>query len=109
MSRNKGYAAEQKACEFLREHDFEIIDRNVYSRYGEIDIIALKEDVLHFVEVKSATAYDSAVQNITPVKLQRFLLTVASYLKKHDLDMTYCVDGLIVTPEAVTHIENITL
>ena len=56
MSRNKGYAAEQKACEFLREHDFEIIDRNVYSRYGEIDIIALKEDVLHFVEVKSGKA-----------------------------------------------------
>ena len=109
MSRAKGTIAEEKACEYLREHDFDIIDRNVYSRYGEIDIIALKEDVLHFVEVKSAGEYDTAVQNITPVKLQRFLLTVASYLKKHRLDMAYCVDGVIVTPDAVTHIENITL
>ena len=109
MSREKGNAAEEKACGYLRSEGFEIIDRNVYSRFGEIDIIALKNGVLHFVEVKSANDYELAVQNITPTKLNRFLLTVESYLKKHKLDMSYCVDGVIVTPGEVTYIENITI
>ena len=109
MSRKKGNIAEQKACEFLREQDFDIIDRNVYSRFGEIDIIAVKDEVLHFIEVKSADDYASAVQNITPTKMHRFLQTVASYLKKHNLDIDYCVDGAIVTPGSVTLVENITL
>ncbi len=109
MSRAKGTIAEEKACAYLRETGFAIIDRNVYSKFGEIDIIALKDEVLHFIEVKSANDYEAAAQNITPLKLHRFLLTVASYLKKHKLDMAYCVDGVIVTPDEVTHIENITL
>jgi len=109
MSRSKGNAAEEKACSYLRSAGFDIIDRNVYSRFGEIDIIALKDEVLHFVEVKSANDYAAAVQNITPTKLRRFLLTVQSYLKKNRLDLEYCVDGMIVTPEEVTLLENITL
>jgi putative endonuclease len=109
MSRAKGDAGEEKACSYLRSLGFDIIDRNVYSRFGEIDIIGVKDEVLHFIEVKSGNDYESAVQNITPTKLHRFLLTVESYLKKHQLDMMYCIDGVIVTPSGVTHLENITL
>ncbi len=109
MSRAKGTLAEEKACSFLRAEGFEIIDRNVYSRFGEIDIIAMKGEVLHFVEVKSSNDYETAVQNITPTKMQRFLQTVASYQKKHQLDLEYCIDGIIVTPDKITHLENITL
>jgi putative endonuclease len=65
--------------------------------------------VLHFIEVKSGNDYASAVQNITPTKMHRFLQTVASYQKKHQLDIDYCIDGVIVTPEKVTHLINITL
>ncbi len=109
MSRAKGNAGEEKACGYLRDEGFTIIDRNVYSRFGEIDIIAMKDEVLHFIEVKSAQEYETAVQNITPTKLQRFLQTVASYRKKHQLDLDYCIDGIIVTPQKVTHLQNITL
>ena len=109
MSRAKGTIAEEKGCSYLRTSGFDIIDRNVYSRFGEIDIIALKNGVLHFIEVKSANDYEAAVQNITPTKLHRFLLTVQSYLKKNKLDMEYCVDGMIVTPDEITLLENITL
>lgn len=109
MSRAKGTIGEDKACAYLRTLGFEIVDRNVYSKFGEIDIIAMKDEVLHFIEVKSATIYDVAVQNITPTKLHRFLQTVASYQKKHHLDIDYCIDAVIVTPEKVTLLENITL
>ncbi|RLA71663.1 MAG: YraN family protein [Epsilonproteobacteria bacterium] len=109
MSRARGDIAEEKAVEYLRKNGFEIIDRNVSSRFGEIDIITLKSEVLHFVEVKSARTYELAMQNITPRKLQRFLRTVDVYLKKHCLEMDYCIDVVSVTPEAIDLIENITL
>ena len=109
MSRARGDIAEEKAAQYLRENGFEIIDRNVSSRFGEIDIIALKSEVLHFVEVKSASTYALAMQNITPRKLQRFLRTVDVYLKKHRLEIVYSIDAVAVTPEAVELVENITL
>jgi putative endonuclease len=109
VSRAKGTIGEDKACTYLRALGFDIVDRNVYSKFGEIDIIAIKDEVLHFVEVKSANDYELAVQNITPTKMHRFLQTVASYQKKHHLDIDYCIDAVIVTPDEVTLLENITL
>ena len=109
MSRAVGDAGEAKAVAYLQAHGFSIIDRNVSSRFGEIDIITMKDEVLHFVEVKSSYSYEIAVQNITPTKMQKFLRTVDVYMKKHQLDLCYSIDAVIVTPEETTLIENITL
>ncbi|MEA3374455.1 MAG: YraN family protein [Campylobacterota bacterium] len=109
MSRTKGDIAEERACEVLRKKGFSIIGRNYSSRFGEIDIIALKDKVLHFLEVKSAATYDQAIQNITPVKLQRILRTTDVYMKHHQLSIDYSIDAVVVTPKDVEIIENITL
>jgi len=109
MSREKGNKAEDKAAQYLQECGFLIVDRNVYSRFGEIDIIAQKENILHFVEVKSGEDYELAIQNITPTKLSRIIKTAQSYMKKNALDVTFTFDALIVTPHAIEMVENITL
>ncbi len=109
MSRAKGNIAEEKACAFLLEKGYEIVDRNVYSRFGEIDIIVLKEDVLHFVEVKSAEDYEKAIQNITPSKLSKLIKTADVYMKKKAYEGDYTFDALIVTPQELTLVEDITL
>jgi putative endonuclease len=109
MSRTKGNLAEDKACEFLDENGFMIVERNFYSRFGEIDIIASKDEVLHFIEVKSGLDYESAIQNITPQKLSRFIKTTQIYMKKNSLDVDFVIDAIIVTPKGVEMIENITL
>jgi putative endonuclease len=108
LSRAKGNIAEENTCKFLQQNDFMIIERNFYSRFGEIDIIATKEGLLHFIEVKSAQDYESAVQNVTPQKLQRILKTVDVYLKKKPTEASYCIDVAIVTPEGIEVLENIT-
>lgn len=105
----KGNLAEERGCDYLRSHGYRIIDRNVYNRFGEIDIIALKENVLHFVEVKSAQNYEQAVNNITPSKLQKLNRTVQTYLQKKKFSLDYCMDALIVTDEEIVWIDNITL
>ncbi len=109
MSRAKGDKAESKAVSFLQKEGFVIIETNFYSRFGEIDIIASKESVVHFVEVKSGLDYESAVNNITSVKLQKLFKTAQVYLKKNALDMDYTFDAVIVTPDDVELIEDITL
>ncbi len=105
----KGNLAEDKGCEYLREYGYRILERNVYNRFGEIDIIALKNNVLHFIEVKSAQSYEQAVNNITPSKLQKLNRTIQTYLQKKKFSLDYCIDALIVTDGEIVLIENITL
>jgi len=109
MSRAKGNLAEEKACEFLCENGFIILERNFYSRFGEIDIIATKEEVLHFIEVKSGLDFESAIQNITPQKISRLIKTADIYMKKNSLDLLYEFDAIVVTPKNIEYIQNITL
>jgi len=109
MSRKKGNVAEQRACEYLVDNGFFIITQNFYSRFGEIDIVASKGGVLHFVEVKSGDDYEKAVQNITRTKLSKLIKTGSVYMKKNALDVEFEYDAIIVTPDGVEMIENITL
>ena len=55
MGNNKitGNEGENRAVQFLLENGYKILFRNWRLNIGEIDIIALKEDVLVFVEVKT--------------------------------------------------------
>jgi len=109
MSRAKGNIAEQKACDYLQANGYEIIERNFYSRFGEIDIIASKSNILHFVEVKSSTDYEVAISNITPSKINKLIKTLNIYLKKECYSGDYSLDALIITPESYEFIESITL
>ena len=109
MSKAKGNIAEDKAVEFLLENGFFVAQRNYYSRFGEIDIIATKDGVIHFIEVKSGLDYESAIQNITPKKLSRVIKTAQVYMKKDSLDVDFVFDAVVVTPNYIEIVENITL
>jgi putative endonuclease len=52
--RRTGLIAEDLVAERLTADDWEIVERNARTRYGEIDIVALDGRVLVFVEVKGA-------------------------------------------------------
>jgi len=109
MSRAKGDVAEAKAVTFLEDLGYTIVERNFYSRFGEIDIITSKENILHFVEVKSGEDYELAIQNITPQKLSRIIKTANVYMKKNSLDLDFMLDAIVVTPNELFLVENITL
>ena len=48
-----GLLGENVACKYLAKHGFTVIERNYTRKWGEIDIIAIKDEVLYFIEVKS--------------------------------------------------------
>jgi putative endonuclease len=108
MSRALGNIAEDKACSYLQEYGFQIIERNFTVRGGEIDIIAIKDEVLHFIEVKSGLSYDP-LYNITPKKLQHVINTAHRFMQKKNLDLAFQIDAISVQESSCELIENITL
>jgi len=105
LSRKKGNLAEDRAVEFLQNDGFKIVERNFYSRFGEIDIVALKNEVLHFIEVKSGKG--EPIYKITPSKISKIQKTIEFFLNKTKLDFDYCIDGLIVKDDDIELYENI--
>ncbi len=59
-------------------------------KLGEIDIIATKDSIYHFIEVKSANDYEIAINNINPTKLGKLKRSVEYYIQSNKLDVTFC-------------------
>jgi putative endonuclease len=62
-SQKIGQLGEDIACKFLTKHGFSIIERNYTRKWGEIDIIAQKDNKLYFIEVKSKSV--DSLQNVS--------------------------------------------
>ncbi len=108
---------EDKACEFLKKLGYKIIDRNFRKGYGEIDIVAVHDNTLIFVEVKtrSSNAFGTPFEAITPWKLRPLLKTAEFYKLTHkSLPDSLRIDAVGVTldqnkeVESIEHIKNIT-
>ena len=84
-SSRQGKLAEDYAVKLLIENSYTIIDRNFHSRFGEIDIIALKEDVLVFVEVKArwSLKFGKPEEAVTPSKFWKIGRTGEYYSLLH--------------------------
>ena len=87
-TREKGNIGEDKAVEFLIKNNYQIVTRNFYSRFGEIDIIAKKGEVLHFIEVKSGDNFQP-IYNVTYSKLQKIIKTALTSSEKTILVAIY--------------------
>jgi putative endonuclease len=106
-SKAKGEKAELLAIEFLKNHNFQIIKHHFYCKGGEIDIIAYKDNVYHFIEVKSGK--NEPIYNITPTKLKRIIKCVNFFLLKHKITLAYQIDAIVIKDNNIEIIENITL
>ncbi|PHS42338.1 MAG: hypothetical protein COB07_00950 [Sulfurovum sp.] len=106
-----GDKSESLATRFLEQEGFVILERNYFARkLGEIDIIAQREDTLHFIEVKSSKSGSfDPVYNVTPAKLRKVINSAYYYMKTKRLDMTFSIDALIVRGNEVEFLENVTL
>lgn len=53
-----GELGEGVACTFFEKQGYSILERNYTKKWGEIDIIAEKGNILYFIEVKSKSVSD---------------------------------------------------
>ena len=105
-----GDESESLATRFLEQEGFIILERNYFARkLGEIDIIAQKENILHFIEVKSGKTDFDPIYNVTPAKLRKVINSSHYYMKSKKLDIEFSIDALIIRYDEVEFIENVTL
>ncbi|EAJ5677523.1 YraN family protein [Campylobacter lari] len=102
-----GKKGEELACEFLKTQGFEILKRNFYSKFGEIDIIAKKDKILHFIEVKSTQGDYEVEYRLDNKKYNKIIKTIEYYFMKHKNDENYQLDLLCVYKDDVKLLENI--
>jgi putative endonuclease len=81
-----GKTGESLASSYLQRQGYRIIQRNFKARYGEIDIICVKEETLVFVEVKTRIghAFGTPEEAVTPKKLREVIKTAEYYKLAHD-------------------------
>lgn len=88
-SREIGQLGESRAQQYLIKNGYEIADVNFHSRYGEIDIIAVKNNIIAFVEVKTR-AKNSVVKPAEAVnrsKIQKIIKTAQVYIMNKNIDL----------------------
>ncbi len=93
-TRETGKVGEDIACKWLENHGFLVLQRNYLRKWGELDIIAAKDKILHFIEVKSVVK-DSKErgyrpeENVHELKVRRLRRVIQTYL----LEGKYGVDA----------------
>ena len=131
-SKQVGEMGEDVACRYLRGRGYEILDRNYKKKsqgsfyFAEIDIIAEKQGVISFVEVKTAKKYggdgkgnfdDVGPEQKIDYKKQRKIAKLAEvWLNKNKilLDSKWQIDAISVRLDfgirmaRVSYFENIT-
>ena len=109
-TRALGNLNEDKAVAYIEELGFKVVERNYYARkLGEIDIIAILDDIWHFIEVKSAQADFDPIYNFTPSKLRKVINSTHYYIKSKNLDIAFCIDVIVIRGSDIELIENVTM
>jgi len=127
-SKTTGSLGEKVAAEFLMKHGFSIIMRNYWRKWGEIDLIAQKEGVIHFVEVKSVS-YETISDLQTAIttqtwrpeelvhhfKMHQMEKAIETWINENSYEGEWCIDVAAVrivpreTFATVNYIENINM
>ena len=104
-----GKYGEDQASHFCQQQRLKIVKRNYRCRYGEVDIIAERDGVMHFIEVKNRTHDLIPGRFAVNATKQRHIRQVAqNYLTQHDLANNYLVsfDVVEITDGQLEFLEN---
>ena len=105
-----GRYGEDAAAEHLRRKGFVVVARNVRTPFGEIDLIALDDDVVVFVEVKSrrSRSGSAALEAVDRRKQQRLSRLALMFLARAGwLERRARFDVVAVEADgACTHVVN---
>lgn len=107
-----GAWGESVAAEYLEERGYTIIGRNVRTPYGEIDIVAEKDEITIFVEVKTRTSKSLGPPEIsvTPRKQEHMFAAAEHYAQENEINHwqidVIAVEGKPGSKPNFTHFEN---
>ena len=109
---NFGKEGENAAAAYLQQNGYQVLHKNYRYKRAEIDIIAQKEQVLVFAEVKTRSTHRHGYpeEAVSARKEALFLDAAADYIEKTGWLYDIRFDILAVTPAAsgfnVYHVED---
>jgi putative endonuclease len=107
-----GKKGEQLAVDYLVKNNYDIIERNYRFDKAEVDIIALKNQILAIIEVKTRSSSDfgNPQDFVKPKQIQRLVKAVDEYVIENDLDVEIRFDIIAIvktgTAYDIEHLEN---
>lgn len=107
-----GQAAESLITNILQKDKFTILEQNYKKFFGEIDIIAQKEKLIIFVEVKARTTPKTSMfEIVSPAKQRKIIQVAKEYIANNKfIDVTYRFDVALVeykqTSKDIAYIPN---
>jgi putative endonuclease len=109
-----GQDSEAKAEQFLRRKGYAILERNLRTTIGELDLVADDHGVLVFIEVKARTtgAFGGALLAVDRRKQGKLIRLAGQYLAQRHLSDRLCrFDVVLVQGDAessfqIEHIEH---
>lgn len=86
--RTVGDLGEDLVCQYVIDKGYIVLERNYLRPWGEIDIVAIKDNRLHFIEVKTVTREPSRggfrpEENMHFAKIQRLHRAIQTYVLQH--------------------------
>ena len=83
-----GNFGEEVAAKFLIENGYKILTRNYSCRFGEIDIIAIEDNCLVFIEVKTRTSLKYGVPEyaVNYWKQKHLSLSARCYIEQYRMN-----------------------
>ncbi len=111
MSKNKelGLEGEQMATDYLLKKEWVILERNYrFSRY-EIDLIASKNDLIIFVEVKarSNTSFGLPEHFVDEKKAENIIIAANHYISEQNWDGNIRFDIIAIIKKERMELEHI--
>lgn len=108
----RGSKGEALAAEYLRKKGYKILAMNYFSRFGEIDLIAEKDGIVVFVEVKlrKNKNFATAGEHVTKSKQEKIIKTALMYLCKFEEQKNSRFDVIEIYYDGnineINHLEN---
>jgi putative endonuclease len=81
-----GRWGEEQALKYLVNHGVEILGKNIFTEYGEIDLLGIQDKVLLFVEVKTAQTrkFGFPEVSVNTRKMDHMVKAAQKYLQDHE-------------------------
>ncbi len=95
-----GLSAEARAAAYLMAKGYRILARRFRTRYGEIDLVARRRNLIAFVEVKARASLDEAAYAVTPRQQQRIIDAAQAWLMAHPEHANFELrfDAMLIAP-----------
>ena len=108
-NREIGYEAEDLARGYLEENGYTILEQNYQNSHQEIDLIAVKDKTLVFVEVKSKKSAGQPEHAVNRTKQNNIARAAEGYLRKHNHEGEFRFDviAIIKSKNEITHFTDV--